>query len=139
VVCPPLIEVTFQEARAHLGIETQRQWSKRAIARTTPILLGLFSLLTLMADRLVSCQASTHQRLVSNNTTDLQRCVGTSATPLWVCPGFCPVAGASRRCKTPQPLDGPVCGTALLCSLMGKVELKSSRLSLLARLLAENM
>ena len=37
------IEVTFQEARAHLGVETQRQWSDRAIARTTPVLLGLFS------------------------------------------------------------------------------------------------
>ena len=47
------VEVTFQEARAHLEIETQRQWSWHAIARTTPILLGLFSLVTLIADRLV--------------------------------------------------------------------------------------
>lgn len=37
------IEVTFQEARAHLGVETQRQWSDRTISRTTPVLLGLFS------------------------------------------------------------------------------------------------
>lgn len=43
------IEVTFAEARAHLGFETQRQWSDRAIARTTPCLLGLFSLVTLIA------------------------------------------------------------------------------------------
>ena len=43
------IEVTFQEARAHLGVETQRQWSDRAIARTTPVLLGLFSWITLAA------------------------------------------------------------------------------------------
>jgi len=43
------IEVTFAEARAHLGVETQRQWSDRAIARTTPCLLGLFSLVTLLA------------------------------------------------------------------------------------------
>jgi hypothetical protein len=34
-------EVTFEEARAHLGIETQRQWSDKAIARTTPCLFGL--------------------------------------------------------------------------------------------------
>ena len=34
------VEVTFQEVRAHLGVETQRQWSDRAIARTTPVLLG---------------------------------------------------------------------------------------------------
>jgi hypothetical protein len=42
------LEVTFQEARLHLGLETQRQWSDLAIARTTPILLGLFSLITLI-------------------------------------------------------------------------------------------
>jgi len=47
------MEVTFEEARAHLGIETQRQWSDLAIARTTPTLFGLFSLVTLMADRLI--------------------------------------------------------------------------------------
>jgi hypothetical protein len=43
------IEVTFEESRAHLGLETQRQWSPRAIARTTPGLLGLFSVATLVA------------------------------------------------------------------------------------------
>jgi hypothetical protein len=46
------VEVTFQEARAHLGVETQRQWSDLAIARTTPVLLGLFSIVTLLAHRL---------------------------------------------------------------------------------------
>jgi len=47
------VEVTFAEARRHLGLETQRQWSDLAIARTTPVLLGLFSLVTLLATRLV--------------------------------------------------------------------------------------
>ncbi|WP_457108084.1 hypothetical protein [Methylobacterium sp. P5_C11] len=46
------VEVTFQEARAHLGMETQRQWSDKAIARTTPCLLALFSIVTLLAARL---------------------------------------------------------------------------------------
>jgi hypothetical protein len=46
------LEVTFEEARAHLGVETQRQWSDLAIARTTPALLGLFSLVTLLAHHL---------------------------------------------------------------------------------------
>ena len=45
-------EVTFEEAREHLGLETQRQWSELAIERTTPILLGVFSLVTLLAHRL---------------------------------------------------------------------------------------
>jgi hypothetical protein len=43
------LEVTFQEMRRHLGFETQRQWSELAIRRTTPALLGLFSLVTLFA------------------------------------------------------------------------------------------
>jgi hypothetical protein len=45
------VEVTFEEARAHLGLETQRQWSDLAIVRTTPVLLGLFSVVTLAALR----------------------------------------------------------------------------------------
>jgi hypothetical protein len=47
------VEVTFEEARAHLGVETQRQWSDLAILRTTPALLGLFSLITLFAHQLL--------------------------------------------------------------------------------------
>ena len=45
------LEVSFQEARRHLGFETQRQWSDLAVGRTTPALLGLFSVVTLFADR----------------------------------------------------------------------------------------
>lgn len=43
------LEVTFHAMRAHLGMETQRQWTPLAIARTTPALLGPFSLITLLA------------------------------------------------------------------------------------------
>jgi hypothetical protein len=46
------VEVTFEEGRRHLGIETQRQWSDKAIGRSTPLLLGLFSWITLLADQL---------------------------------------------------------------------------------------
>ncbi len=50
------LEVTFDEARAHLGIETQRQWSDLAILRTTPALFALFSLVTLCAHQLLQGQ-----------------------------------------------------------------------------------
>lgn len=50
------IEVTFEEAREHLGLETQRQWSDLAIARTTPALLGLFSFILWLAYRLTADQ-----------------------------------------------------------------------------------
>lgn len=45
------LEVTFEETRRHLGVETQRQWTPLAIARTTPVLLALFSLVCLMVHR----------------------------------------------------------------------------------------
>jgi hypothetical protein len=50
------VEVTFHEVRAHLGVETQRQWSDLAILRTTPALLGLFSLVTIFAQQLLDGQ-----------------------------------------------------------------------------------
>lgn len=50
------LEVTFQESRAHLGLETQRQHNDLAIARTTPALLGLFSLVTLFVSQLTQDQ-----------------------------------------------------------------------------------
>lgn len=44
------VEVTFHEVRTHLGVETQRQWADLSILRTTPALLGLFSIITLLAN-----------------------------------------------------------------------------------------
>jgi hypothetical protein len=52
------LEVTFQEMRRHLGFETQRQWSELAIRRTTPALLGLFSLITLFAQGRMAQEAA---------------------------------------------------------------------------------
>ncbi|MER8868264.1 hypothetical protein NKI19_32295 [Mesorhizobium sp. M0751] len=69
------IEVTFAETRVHLGVETQRQWSDKAIARTTPALLGLYSLVIAMGLR------SAHQHhhpirssVVPKNQPHVQRC-----------------------------------------------------------------
>jgi hypothetical protein len=56
------LEVTFAESRRHLGVETQRQWSDKAIARTTPLLLGLFSWVTLVAHALYTAHPSTAPR-----------------------------------------------------------------------------
>lgn len=46
------VEVTLKEVRTHLGVETQRQWSDKAIGRTTPCLMALFSITALWADKL---------------------------------------------------------------------------------------
>ena len=76
------LEVTFREVRDHLGVETQRQWSDQAIARTTPCLLGLFSLVTLLAAQL---------------TPQARQAVATSAWYRKRCPTFSDTLAAVRR------------------------------------------
>ena len=63
------VEVTFQESRRHLGVETQRQWTDKAIARSTPALMGLFSIVCLMALKLIS----TGKELVPQTTAWYQK------------------------------------------------------------------
>jgi hypothetical protein len=46
------IEVTFEEARRHLGLASPRNWSPKSVLRTVPCLLGLFSLVSLIFARL---------------------------------------------------------------------------------------
>jgi hypothetical protein len=79
------IEVTFAETRAHLGVETQRQWSDQAIARTTPVLLGLYSLVSLCAcDLLTSSSipyAAAWYRKTSLTFTDA---IGAVRLKIWL-------------------------------------------------------
>ena len=68
MVCAALqqLEVTFQErARSPPALETQRQWSDHAIARTTPILMGLFSWTTLAAHLMPEQRPMSHRTVLS--------------------------------------------------------------------------
>lgn len=56
------LETTFEESRAHLGIETQRQWSDLAIERTTPLLFGLYSLVALFGSALAPQGRPSHRQ-----------------------------------------------------------------------------
>ena len=82
-------EVTYQEVRAHLGVETQRQWSDRAIARTTPVLMGLFSW-TAGGPLVAAGQSNhpTHCGLVRQAVANLRGCHRLGASP--------PVVGVGR-------------------------------------------
>jgi hypothetical protein len=51
------MEVTFEESRAHLGVETQRQWNWLAIGRSTPALMALYSIVTLTTEALMKGEA----------------------------------------------------------------------------------
>jgi hypothetical protein len=55
------METTFQEARAHLGVEGQRQWNDLAVARSTPLRLALFCLVALIIQQQPGWQASVRQ------------------------------------------------------------------------------
>jgi hypothetical protein len=117
------LEVTFQEMRRHLGFETQRQWSDLAIRRTTPALLGMFSLVTLFAHHQMkqsSGRPPASRGLVSQSSSDIRRCacvgvkgvVGSGADFLWVAfkdrhdeshTGLC---GATYRCDLLRGVNG---------------------------------
>jgi len=98
------IETTFALVRAHLGVETQRQWSDKAIARTTPVLLGLFSLVTLLADSLerqglLVSQASSWYVKDHPTFSDAIACVRTY---LWRETSFCTSASEVIHVKMSQ-------------------------------------
>lgn len=96
------LEVTFHEVRAHLGVETQRQWSDRAIARTTPALFALFSVVTLCARELLHGEALPVRQAVWY-AKPMPTFVDTLALvrrQLWPVPVICctsPATGSSAR------------------------------------------
>ena len=115
------MEVTFEEARAHLGVETQRQWSDKAIARTTPCLLGLYSLTTLLAARLLAAQSLPVRReawyakqgaTFSDTIAFVRRC-------LWSHQHFQMSAMKADMIKVPRALTGAPDRDTLLCSVNG--------------------
>lgn len=107
-VCRWQVEVTFQQVRTHLGFETQRQWSDFAIARTSPTLLALYSLITLLASAL--CRKSDlpilpaawyekHQPTFSDAIAAVRR-------RLWQdLPNLIPISKRSRRSPNQLLLD----------------------------------
>ena len=79
------IEVTFAETRAHLGVETQRQWSDKAIVRTTPALLGLYSLVSLWACDLLTGTATPYAAAWYRKATlTFSDAIGAVRLALWI-------------------------------------------------------
>lgn len=100
------VEVTFEEVRCHLGVETQRQWNDLAIARTTPCLLGLFSLITVMADQLhargkLSLARSSWYNKTDPTFSDALACVRMA---FWWHIGFSMSHQRNEMMKIPVPL-----------------------------------
>ena len=97
------VEVTFEEARRHLGLETQRQWSAAAVARTTPVLLGLVALVTLGAHQLCDARGRLPVRQAAwyrKREATFSDALGAVRRHWWRAAGF----AASRRTHDPPKL-----------------------------------
>jgi len=94
------MEVTFEESRAHVGIESQRQWSDLAIARTTPVLFGLYSMVTLMADQLIESETNPVRAAAWYNkqTPTFSDAIAIVRRCLWKNCGSLGIAGNAPRC-----------------------------------------
>ncbi len=92
------IEVTFEEARAHLGVETQRQWCDRSIERETPCLLELFSVVALLTQALGTGAEVPRQMTAwyQQTTATFADCLALVRRPLWVVEDFCKPDGDPR-------------------------------------------
>ena len=104
------IETTFEESRAHLGIETQRQWSDAAIERETPCLFGLYSVVALLGDGPAPgvVVAGPCDGLVPQDGGDVRRRLGRRAAPVLGVGEFSRLGGRpSGRGNPSFPLRGP--------------------------------
>lgn len=96
------VEVTFQDSRAHLGVETQRQWSDRAILRTTPVLLGMYSLTTLWATALFDAESRPRgASWYSKTSLTFSDAIATVRHTLWLSEHF----ATSDQGANPQKFD----------------------------------
>lgn len=101
------MEVTFEAARAHLGVESQRQWSDLAILRTTPTLFGLFSWITLAAHSLFQTQPPSTQPAAwyQKPLPTFADAVAAVRQRLWFHPlTFCMSPSPPDIVKVPRPL-----------------------------------
>jgi len=101
------IETTFQEVREHLGVETQRQWSDLAILRTTPALLGLYSLITIWANTLAGASGFTHPRAAAWYTKSeltFSDAIAAVRRALWSPPNFSMSRRNSDMVEIPEAL-----------------------------------
>ena len=114
------IEAAFQEARAHLGVETQRQWSDKAIERTTPALLGLYSLVCLWAGDILAKSPHPFKAFWYEKTSfTFSDAIAAVRTQLWLDCIFQRSPADRERPEIPPP------GTAgsLVCGLVDQGDL----------------
>ena len=92
------VKTTFEEARAHLDMETQRQWSDSAVLRTIPLLLGLYSVITLYVHQNAERLALSPRRAGPPGVRSQPR---PSPMPWPACAGTCDLSTSSCQQSPP--------------------------------------
>ena len=101
------MESTFHDVRAHLGVETGRGWSEKTLRRTTPVLLGLFSFVTLGAHdlwgegHLPRARPGTTKRRPPSATRSPSSAARCGGSGLFTRPPLPPIRHKSRRISSP--------------------------------------
>jgi hypothetical protein len=98
-------EATFEETRRHLRIETNRQWSDQAIQSITPCLMGMFSLVTMVAEEL-SKQGKLKMRQAvwyHKQVATFSDAIGCVRQQIWEWQSFQTSAAEVEMIKTPRP------------------------------------
>jgi len=100
------MEVTFEEVRRHLGVETQRQWTDLAILRTTPALLGLFALVTLLAHPSLTdaTQGIRHAAWYRKRAPTFSDALAQVRREMWAHQAFCLSGGETEMVTVPRIL-----------------------------------
>lgn len=79
------IETTFQEMRAHLGLETTCGWCEKTILRAAPSLFGLYSVVVLLY-AMVPCSIAARSRVrwVNKDTITFSDAIAAVRRWIWV-------------------------------------------------------
>ena len=101
------IETTFEEVRAHLGLETQREWSTRAVGRAVPCVLGLFSVVVLVAQVLHPKDLPTRRAAwYAKNEATFIDALASVRRHLWMSQNQPPLGrGTGPANSAPHPVD----------------------------------
>jgi hypothetical protein len=120
------VEVTFEEARAHLGMETQRQWSARAIARTTLVVLALYSIIALLAKQRIGEQPIIlrHAAWYEKEAATFSDTIALVRRWFWCKQALSISEGPSEMIKIPRPLFDRLTDTLNYAAWPDKVQLR---------------
>jgi hypothetical protein len=98
------IETTFQELRAHLGLETTRGWSAKTVLRAAPCLFGLYTVVALLYHALPPSQRLGAIRWPGKQGVTFSDALSAVRRWLWSAAVFPQTDSVAGIEKLPEPL-----------------------------------